>query len=69
MKPCYLCSNEREAYFGYFCAGCCKYQNLCELYTPSVVHNLLEKALLINEGKIEAKVERQIKSILDTKSK
>ena len=69
MRPCYLCSNEREDYFGYFCPGCLKYQNLCQLYKPAVVHNLLEKALLINEGRIEAKVEKQMKSILDTKTK
>jgi hypothetical protein len=61
--PCYLCGEPRISYLGYFCVGCSKYQNLCELYSPSVVHNLLEKALLINETKIEAKVERQLKDI------
>lgn len=60
---CYLCGEPRISYLGYFCIGCSKYQNLCELYSPSVVHNLLEKALLINETKIEAKVERQLKDI------
>lgn len=68
MRPCYLCSNEREDYFGYFCSGCLKYQNLCQLYTPTVVHNLLEKALLINEGRIEQKVEKQMKAIVYQKT-
>jgi len=60
MMPCYLCGQPRKEYFGYFCEGCCKYKALCSLYKPQVVHHLLEKALLINEGRIENKLEKQL---------
>lgn len=65
---CYLCGTPRAEYLAYFCPGCIKYQNLCELYSPQVVHNLLEKALLVNENKIEGKLDRQLK-IITTENK
>jgi hypothetical protein len=57
---CYLCGNPRQDYFGYFCVGCQKYQYLCNLYSPTLIHNLLDKILLVNESKLESKLQRQL---------
>lgn len=57
---CYLCGKPRQTYLAYFCEGCEKYQNLCKLYSPDTIHTLLDKILLVNESKLDSKLQRQI---------
>jgi hypothetical protein len=58
--PCYLCNEPRVEYFGYFCEGCLKYQNLCKLYKPEVVHSLLDKVLLVDKSRIVRKLDIKV---------
>jgi len=65
--PCYLCNQPREAYFGHFCKECNNLKHLMSLYTPDTIHSLVSKCLLVNEEKIETRVNKNLSEVIKKK--
>lgn len=65
--PCYLCNQPRDTYFGHFCKDCNNLKHLMSLYSPGTIHELVTKCLLVNEDKIESRVNKNLSEVIKKK--
>lgn len=65
--PCYMCQKPRETYLGHFCRECNNLKHLMSLYTPETIHELVSKCLLVNEEKIETRINKNLSEVIKKK--
>ena len=51
-------------YYYNLCDSCLKIQKLMRLYSPDKVHEFIDKTLVIQEDKLDARLARTIKDVL-----
>ena len=62
---CVLCrTNPRLEYLGNFCEQCGKIQVLMNAYSPSVVHRLVERTLVVNDDHAKKRLTRNINDLI-----
>jgi hypothetical protein len=62
---CVLCrTNPRLEYLGNFCEQCGKIKVLMDVYSPSVVHTLIERTLVVNDEHANKRLSRNINDLL-----
>ena len=63
MLKCVLCETNSMYYYN-LCDECLKIQKLMRLYSPDKVHEFIDKTLVIQEDKLDARLSRTIKDVL-----
>ena len=63
MLKCVLCETNSMYYYN-LCDSCLKIQKLMRLYSPDKVHEFIDKTLVIQEDKLDARLARTIKDVL-----
>ena len=63
MLKCVLCEKNSMYYYN-LCDCCLKIQKLMQLYSPDKVHEFIDKTLVIQEDKLDARLARTIKDVL-----
>ena len=63
MLKCVLCQSNTMYYYN-LCDSCLKIQKLMQLYSPDKVHAFIDKTLVIQEDKLDARLARTIKDVL-----
>ncbi len=64
---CYLCNQPKQSWGGYFCKDCNNLKHLMSLYSPETIHDLVTKCLLVNEDKIESRVNKNLSEVIKKK--
>ena len=68
MLKCVLCQENQMIWFN-LCDDCLKIQKLMGLYTPSTIHQFIEKTLKIQEDKMDYRIAKNISDILINEKK
>ena len=63
MLKCVLCETNSMYYYN-LCDECLKIQKLMRLYSPLKVHEFIDKTLIIQDEKLDARLARTIKDVL-----
>ena len=63
MLKCVLCQSNTMVWYN-LCDDCLKIQKLMQLYSPDKVHEFIDKTLVIQEDKLDARLARTIKDVL-----
>ena len=64
MLKCVLCQENQMIWYN-LCDDCLKIQTLMGLYTPSTIHQFIEKTLKIQEDKMDYRIAKNISDILN----
>lgn len=68
MLKCVLCQENQMIWYN-LCDDCLKIQKLMGLYTPSTIHQFIEKTLKIQEDKMDYRIAKNISDILINEKK
>lgn len=63
MLKCVLCETNTMVWYN-LCDDCLKIQKLMRLYSAEKVHTFIDKTLVIQDDKFDARLSRTVKDIL-----